>query len=90
MDRPLTSNIQETLRNIRPPSAPRDADTALAFAQLGELGRLGGRIGRIYRGREVKVPLRKLLFIAAADHGASPGSCLCFSDSAGFSERGAK
>jgi nicotinate-nucleotide--dimethylbenzimidazole phosphoribosyltransferase len=72
LERPPKDIIEETLGNIHPPSAASDAAT-VAPPEMGGLGRVGEKLGRIYRGREVDSPLRKLLLIAAADHGAPSG-----------------
>jgi len=67
------NRIEETLRRIRPlgPAVARDARFALPIPKdgLGQLGRLVERLRSIYSGRRVGTPLRKLLLIAAADHG---------------------
>lgn len=71
--------IQDVLRAIRPPEAPgpgEDARPPVPAAALGSLGELGERLRAIYHSRrgsggprEAGAPLRKLLLVAAADHG---------------------
>ena len=73
--------IEETLRSIRPPESPEPRQRArppVPAEGLGTLGRLGETLRAIYHSREraggprgAGAPLRKLLFVAAADHGAS-------------------
>lgn len=65
--------IEEVLRQIKPLGPEEDEITAIQLpipkGGLGQLGRLATRLRRIYHGRRVGSPLRKLLLIAAGDHG---------------------
>ncbi|MHC4506562.1 MAG: nicotinate-nucleotide--dimethylbenzimidazole phosphoribosyltransferase [Planctomycetota bacterium] len=73
--------IEETLRAIRPPEPPGPAACArppVPAEGLGALGRLAETLRTIYHSRAsaggpraAGTPLRKLLLVAAADHGVS-------------------
>jgi nicotinate-nucleotide--dimethylbenzimidazole phosphoribosyltransferase len=67
--------IEETLARIAQPAGPRggaedEVKIPMPAGGLGQLGALAASLRAIYAGREVGRPLRKLLLIAAADHGA--------------------